>query len=138
MVQLRSKEKKTNKEGGVFVLLHMLDVMDVKRGKDLMNFNSASTEMLQFLEWCVLIRKNIVISGGTGSGKTTLLNITSGFIPDDERIVTVEDSAELQLQQPHWVRLEREGVPNSPHCRGTHFRGLRHGAGAPVCGSLGS
>lgn len=73
---------------------------------DLMKFNSAEENMLQFLEWCVLIRKNIVISGGTGSGKTTLLNITSGYIPEDERIVTVEDSAELQLQQPHWVRLE--------------------------------
>jgi len=74
--------------------------------KDLIGFNSTTQEMMQFLEWCVLIRKNIVISGGTGSGKTTLLNITSGFIPEDERIVTVEDSAELQLQQPHWVRLE--------------------------------
>ena len=74
--------------------------------KDLVGFNSGTAEMLEFLEWCVVIRKNIVISGGTGSGKTTLLNITSGFIPEDERIVTVEDSAELQLQQPHWVRLE--------------------------------
>ncbi|MBU1077130.1 MAG: Flp pilus assembly complex ATPase component TadA [Spirochaetes bacterium] len=74
--------------------------------KDLINFNSAPADMLEFIKWCVLIRKNIVISGGTGSGKTTLLNITSGFIPEDERIITVEDSAELQLQQPHVVRLE--------------------------------
>lgn len=73
---------------------------------DLINFGTAEEQMLKFLEWCVLIRKNIVISGGTGSGKTTLLNIVSGYIPHDERIVTVEDSAELQLQQPHWVRLE--------------------------------
>ncbi len=73
---------------------------------DLIKFNSATPEMLEFLEWSVLIRKNIVISGGTGSGKTTLLNILSSYIPDNERIITVEDSAELQLQQPHWVRLE--------------------------------
>jgi len=73
---------------------------------DLLRFGSATEEMLEFLRWCVLIRKNIVLSGGTGSGKTTLLNILSGYIPEDERIITVEDSAELQLQQPHWVRLE--------------------------------
>lgn len=74
--------------------------------EDLIKFNSATKEMLEFLKWCVYIRKNIIISGGTGSGKTTLLNILSSFIPEDERIITVEDSAELQLRQPHWVRLE--------------------------------
>jgi len=73
---------------------------------DLLTFGSASPQMLEFLKWCVLARKNIIISGGTGSGKTTLLNIVSGYIPEDERIITVEDSAELQLQQPHWVKLE--------------------------------
>ncbi|MBI5542786.1 MAG: CpaF family protein, partial [Deltaproteobacteria bacterium] len=57
-------------------------------------------------EMCVKARKNIVISGGTGSGKTTTLNIVSNFIPEDERIVTVEDAAELQLCQEHWVQLE--------------------------------
>ena len=62
--------------------------------------------MAEFLEMCVEARKNIVISGGTGSGKTTLLNVLSTFIPEDERIVTVEDAAELQLPQDHWVRLE--------------------------------
>ena len=62
--------------------------------------------MADFLEACVKARLNIVISGGTGSGKTTLLNVLSGFIPDDERIVTIEDAAELQLQQDHVVRLE--------------------------------
>lgn len=79
---------------------------DKLKPQDLINFGSAYPQMLQFLEWCVLVRKNIIISGGTGSGKTTLLNIVSGYIPEDERIVTVEDSAELQLQQPHWVKLE--------------------------------
>jgi pilus assembly protein CpaF len=74
--------------------------------QDLIKFGSADQKMLLFLEWCVLVRKNIIISGGTGSGKTTLLNIVSSYIPKDERIITVEDSAELQLQQPHWVKLE--------------------------------
>jgi pilus assembly protein CpaF len=62
--------------------------------------------MAEFLRACVLARLNIVISGGTGSGKTTLLNILSGFIPENERIVTIEDAAELQLQQDHVLRLE--------------------------------
>jgi pilus assembly protein CpaF len=62
--------------------------------------------MADFLRACVLGRLNIIISGGTGSGKTTFLNVLSGFIPNDERIVTIEDAAELQLQQEHVVRLE--------------------------------
>jgi pilus assembly protein CpaF len=69
--------------------------------------NGALTKEIAILfEMCVRARLNIVISGGTGAGKTTLLNALSGFIPSDERIVTIEDSAELQLQQPHVVRLE--------------------------------
>ena len=62
--------------------------------------------MVDFLEAIVRARLNIIVCGGTGSGKTTMLNCLSGFVPDDERIVTVEDSAELSLQQPHVVRLE--------------------------------
>ncbi|MFM2153454.1 MAG: hypothetical protein RL199_1889 [Pseudomonadota bacterium] len=73
---------------------------------DLVRFGTLTAPMVGFLELCVKERKNIVISGGTGSGKTTLLNVISGFIPDDERIVTVEDAAELQLPQAHWVQLE--------------------------------
>jgi pilus assembly protein CpaF len=72
----------------------------------LVNFGSMTREMANFLEACVLARLNIVVSGGTGSGKTTLLNVLSSFIPEDERIVTIEDAAELQLSQPHVVRLE--------------------------------
>lgn len=72
----------------------------------LVGFGSITENMAEFLRACVLARLNIVISGGTGSGKTTLLNLMSSFIPSDERIVTIEDAAELQLQQDHVVRLE--------------------------------
>lgn len=74
--------------------------------RDLVNFGSFTEEVANFLRACVQIHLNIVVSGGTGSGKTTLLNVLSSFIPDGERIITVEDSAELQLQQRHVVRLE--------------------------------
>jgi pilus assembly protein CpaF len=74
--------------------------------QDLIKFRSLTPPIAEFLEMAVKAHKNIVISGGTGSGKTTLLNVMTGFIPDDERIVTVEDAAELQIYQPHWVQLE--------------------------------
>jgi septum site-determining protein MinD len=74
--------------------------------KDLVRFGSLTEEMGDFLRACVEAKLNIVISGGTGSGKTTLLNVMAGFIFNDERIITVEDAAELQLPQEHWVRLE--------------------------------
>jgi len=70
------------------------------------NLGSLTEEMSLFLQACVKAEKNILVSGGTGSGKTTLLNILSEFIPDGERIVTIEDSAELRLHHQHWVRLE--------------------------------
>lgn len=73
---------------------------------DLMNFRSITRPIADFLKAAVQARTNILISGGTGSGKTTLLNVVSGFIPASERILTIEDSAELQLQQPHVGRLE--------------------------------
>jgi len=69
-------------------------------------FDSLSEDMGKFLEASVKVRKNILVSGGTGSGKTTLLNILSEFIPDRERIITIEDSAELKLHHQHWIRLE--------------------------------
>jgi pilus assembly protein CpaF len=74
--------------------------------EDLIQLGSMSPEIVEILRAMVLARVNILISGGTGSGKTTLLNCLSAFIPESERIVTIEDSAELQLQQPHVVRLE--------------------------------
>jgi pilus assembly protein CpaF len=74
--------------------------------EDLLRFGSASPEMIEFMRVAVEHRKNIVISGGTGSGKTTLLNILSNFIPRGERIVTIEDAAELQLHHPNLVCLE--------------------------------
>jgi pilus assembly protein CpaF len=73
---------------------------------DLIRFDSITRPMAEFLRACVRSRLNILVSGGTGSGKTTTLNIISNFIPEDERIITVEDAAELQLQQEHVVTLE--------------------------------
>lgn len=73
---------------------------------DLIAYSTASPQMFAFLEACVKGRMNILVAGGTGSGKTTLLGILSGFIPHDERIVTIEDAAELQLRQEHVVTLE--------------------------------
>lgn len=75
-------------------------------GEDLVRFGSLSPAMLQFLIMAVRERKNIVVIGGTGSGKTTLLNILSNFIPDTDRVVTIEDAAELKLVQPNLVALE--------------------------------
>jgi pilus assembly protein CpaF len=74
--------------------------------EQLVQFGSISAEAIEFLKACVASRLNIVVSGGTGSGKTTLLNILSGFIPNDERILTIENAAELQMRQEHVVRLE--------------------------------
>jgi len=74
--------------------------------EDLVGFGTLTDEMAELLEACVLGRLNVIVSGGTGTGKTTLLNVLSSFIPEDERIVTIEDAVELQLQQDHVVRLE--------------------------------
>jgi pilus assembly protein CpaF len=79
---------------------------DPLRVEDLIAFGSLTPAAAAFLKACVSAHKNIIISGGTGSGKTVLLNILSSFIGEDERIVTIEDSAELQLRQPHVVTLE--------------------------------
>jgi pilus assembly protein CpaF len=76
------------------------------RLEDLLNFTAFTPEMVMLLEGCIKARCNIIIAGGTGSGKTTLLNTLSSFIGQDDRIVTIEDAAELQLQQDHVVRLE--------------------------------
>ena len=74
--------------------------------EDYYRFGTISPECMAFIEKCVRIRKNIIVCGGTGTGKTTFLNAISGYIANDERIITVEDTAELRLQQPHWVSLE--------------------------------
>ncbi len=74
--------------------------------KDLIDFGTLTPELVPFLDACVRGRLNILVSGGTGAGKTTLLNVLSAFLPEDERIITIEDSAELRLQQPHVVSLE--------------------------------
>lgn len=76
------------------------------RMQKLLDYDALTEDMAAMFDMCVKARLNILISGGTGAGKTTLLNALSAYIPEDERIVTIEDSAELQLQQPHVVRLE--------------------------------
>ena len=73
---------------------------------DLQRLNTLNNVMGEFLNACVMLRKNIIVSGGTGSGKTTVLNVLSEFIPGGERIITIEDAAELKLHHEHWVRLE--------------------------------
>lgn len=83
--------------------------------QQLIEYGSMTENMAQFLRACVLARLNIIISGGTGSGKTTLLNVLSSYIPENERIVTVEDAAELQLQQEHVVRLETKTASTDGH-----------------------
>ena len=89
----------------------------------LIKFGSLTEKMADFLRACVSARLNVLISGGTGSGKTTLLNVMSGFILKDERIVTIEDAAELQLQQEHIVRLETK-PPNTEGHGGVSVRDL--------------
>src|SRR3989475_3718802 len=88
----------------------LLNIRKFVRGpltmEDLIRLGSCSESAFGFLKACVLARANVVVSGGTGSGKTTLLNVLSGYLPDDERIVTIEDAAELQLRQRHVARLE--------------------------------
>jgi pilus assembly protein CpaF len=79
---------------------------DPYQADDLVEFGTMTSAVSRFLEACVRGRINILVAGGTGAGKTTTLNVISSFIPDDERILTIEDSAELKLQQPHVVRLE--------------------------------
>jgi pilus assembly protein CpaF len=79
---------------------------DALSAEDLLRYDSATEQMVELLNGIIKARLNVLISGGTGAGKTTLLNILSSFIPPTERIVTIEDSAELQLRQPHVVRLE--------------------------------
>ena len=74
--------------------------------EDFIRFGTWTADAAAFMDICVKLRKNIIVAGGTGSGKTTLLNLLSGYIPENERIVTVEDAAELRLRQPHVVRLE--------------------------------
>ena len=95
--------------------------------EDLVRINTLTPAMAQFIKASVFGRKNIIVSGGTGSGKTTMLNIVSLFIPEGERIVTIEDAAELRLSQTHWVSLEAR--PANVEGRGSvSIRDLFHNA----------
>jgi pilus assembly protein CpaF len=89
--------------------------------EELISFNTLNATMSEFLKACVLSKRNMIISGGTGSGKTTVLNVLSAFIPDNERIVTIEDAAELKLHQEHWIRLESR----PPNIEGKGAVGIR-------------
>lgn len=89
--------------------------------ENLVKMGSISENMVHLLRACVIGRLNVLISGGTGSGKTTLLNILSGFIPEDERIITIEDAAELQLQQEHVLKMETKPADT----RGNHGKTIR-------------
>ena len=91
--------------------------------KDMINYGSVTKEMMQFLQIAVHHAANIVISGGTGSGKTTLLNVLSNYIPEEERIITVEDAAELQLAKPHLISLESRPA-NAEGKGAVHIRDL--------------
>jgi pilus assembly protein CpaF len=91
--------------------------------EDLIQFGSMTQSLADFLKACVVSRLNIIVSGGTGSGKTTLLNVLSSFIPDEERIVTIEDAAELRMSQDHVVRLETK-KPNRDGSGGVSIRDL--------------
>jgi len=94
---------------------------DPYQSEDLVNFGTITNEAVGFLKACVMARANIMISGGTGTGKTTLLNVASSFIPPDERIVTIEDAAELQLHQEHVCRMESR----PPDLNGENRVGIR-------------
>src|SRR6266481_1788236 len=94
---------------------------DPFQAEDLVNFGTVTTEAVGFLKACVMARANLLISGGTGTGKTTLLNVCSSFIPPDERIVTIEDAAELQLHQEHVCRMESR----PPDLNGENKVGIR-------------
>jgi pilus assembly protein CpaF len=94
---------------------------DPYQAEDLVNFGTISPEAVGFLKACVMARANLLISGGTGTGKTTLLNVCSSFIPTDERIVTIEDAAELQLHQEHVCRMESR----PPDLNGEHRVAIR-------------
>lgn len=102
---------------------------------DLIRFGTMTPEIAQFLKACVEVRLNIVVSGGTGSGKTTLLNVLSSFIPGDERIVTIENAAELQLRQEHVVTLESRppNIEGKARSRSATWSLTRCG-----CGRIGS
>ncbi|MGM0597947.1 MAG: CpaF family protein [Myxococcota bacterium] len=93
--------------------------------EQMIEFGSISEEMADFIKGCVLVKENVVVSGGTGSGKTTLLNVLSSFIPNSERIITIEDSAELQLEQDHLVPLESR-PPDEKGRYGVFMRDLLH------------
>jgi pilus assembly protein CpaF len=106
---------------------------DPLTAQDLLRMMTMPEGILMFLEACVKSRLNIIVSGGTGAGKTTLLNVLSAFIPEDERIVTIEDAAELQLRQTHVARMEAR-PPNIEGKGAIKIRAVRHQRAAYAAG----
>ncbi|HBR15921.1 MAG TPA: hypothetical protein DD723_10375 [Candidatus Omnitrophica bacterium] len=92
--------------GGPMITIRKFGQERLEIGDMLNKYNSLSQPMADFLNACVICRRNIIVSGGTGAGKTTFLNVMSEFVPDNERIITIEDAAELKLKKSHWARLE--------------------------------
>ena len=109
---------------------------DPYTAKDLINFGTWTLDLVTVMEACVRGKLNILVSGGTGTGKTTNLNVLSAFIPDGERIITIEDSAELQLQQPHVINLETR--PPSAEGTGHGRRSATSSRTPSACGPTAS
>ena len=118
---------------GPMITIRKFTQEKLETGDLLRRYSSLSQPMVDFLHACVLGRKNMIVSGGTGAGKTTLLNVLSEFIPDGERIITIEDAAELKLKKSHWgapgVPPTQRGGQRTDHHSGPVYQLSSHASG---------